>query len=94
MLGGVLDGQDFHSGFVAAAAGLAATAAVWGHMPQSVPTRQPVGLCGEAGYWGMEGLGALHDHFHCSDGMVQQDIQDPERRGKREIKMVTFFFSR
>lgn len=76
MLEGVQDGQDFRSGFVEAA-GLAATAAVRGHMRQSAPTHRPGGSGGEAGQRGMGGLGALRDHFRCSEGTVQQDIQDP-----------------
>lgn len=76
MLEGVQDGQDFRSGFVGAA-GLAAIAAVRGHTALSVPTHRSGGSGGEAGQRGTEGLEALHDHFHCSEGMVQQDIQDP-----------------
>lgn len=42
MLGDVVDGQDFHSGFVEAA-GQAATAAVRVYMHQSVPKPRPGG---------------------------------------------------
>lgn len=90
-LEGVPGGQDFRSDFVEAA-GPAAIAAVRGHRPQSVPRSQPGGLGGEAGQWGMGGLGALHDHFHCSGGTVQQDIQEPESRGTINI-IFTIFLS-
>lgn len=76
MLEDAVDGQDFRSGF-AQAAGLAAIAAVGEHMHQSAPMHRPGGLGGEAGPWGMGGLTALHDHFHCSEGTLQEDIQDP-----------------
>lgn len=92
MLEGVPGGQDFRSDF-AEAAGLAATAAVKGHRPQSVPRSQPEGSGGEAGQWGMEGLGALRDRFHCSGGTVQQDIQDPESRGTIDITIFSLFIS-
>lgn len=77
MLEGALDGPDFHSGFVEAA-GLAATAAAMGgHTHQSAPTHLPGGLGGEADQRGMGGLETLDDHFHCSEDMVQEDIQHP-----------------
>lgn len=83
-----MDGQDLHSGF-AEAAGLAATAAVGVHTHQSVPTHQPGDLGGEAGQWGMVGLKALHDHLHCSEGMPQEDIQDPGSRGNTDICSIS-----
>ena len=83
-----MDGQDFRSGF-AEAAGLAAIAAVEGRTQQSVPTRQPGGLSGEAGQWGMGGLKALHDHLHCSEGTPQEDIQGPGSRGKTDICSIS-----
>lgn len=92
MLEGALDGRDFRSGFVEAA-GLAAIAAVRGHKPPSAPTCRPGGLRGEAGQLGMGGLGVLHDHFHYSEGTVQQHIQDPESRGRRDIKCSLSFLS-
>lgn len=48
MLEDAEDGQDFRSGFVEAA-GLAAIAAVRGHMHQSVPMHRPGSLGGETG---------------------------------------------
>lgn len=72
----VVDGRDFHSGFVQAA-DQAATAAVRVHMDQSGPMHQPEGLDGETGQSGMEDLEALHALLRCSEGTVQQDSQDP-----------------
>lgn len=88
MLEDALDGQDFHSGF-GEAAGPAATAAARGHTRQSAPTPRPGGLGGEVGQWGMGGLEALHDHLHCSEGMLQEDIQDPESRGRTDVCSIS-----
>lgn len=76
MLGGVVDGQDFHNGFVEAA-DPAATAAVKMHMDLSVSKPQAGGWDEGTGQLGRGGLGALHDHLHRSEGKTQQDIQDP-----------------
>lgn len=79
-LGDVVDGQDFHSGFVEAV-GPAAIVAVRVHTHQSVPTRPPEDWDGETGHWGMGGLEASHDHLHYSEGTVQEDIREPESKG-------------
>lgn len=76
MLGGVVDGQDFHNGFVEVA-DPAATAAAKMHMDQSAPKPQAGDWDEGTGQWGKGGLGALHDHLHRSEGKTQQDIQDP-----------------
>lgn len=76
--------QDGRSGSVAAA-DLAATAAVRAHTHQSAPTLQPGDSGGEPDLWGTAGLEASHDHFHYSEGTVQQDIRDPESRGRTDI---------
>lgn len=77
MLEDGLGGQGFQSGSVGAA-GLAAIAAVKeGHMHQSVSIHRPGDLDGEAGQWDRGGLEASHDHLHCSEGTLQEDIQDP-----------------
>lgn len=83
-LEGEQDGWDSRSGFVAAA-DLAAIAAVRLHTHQSAPTLQPGDLGGEPDLWGTVGLVASHDHFRYSEGTVQQDIQDPESRGRTDI---------
>lgn len=79
----VLDGQDFHSGFVEAA-DWAATAAVRVRTHQSAPKPRPGSWGGETDQWGTGGLEALHDLLHCSEGTVQEDIQDPESRGRTD----------
>lgn len=81
-------GQDFHNGFVRAA-GLAATAAVMVHKDQSAPIHQAGGWDGVTAQWGMGGLAALHDHFHCSEGMDQEDIQDPESKERTDIPSIS-----
>lgn len=90
MLEDALDGQGYCSGSVKAA-GLAATAAVRERKPQSVAMHRSGGLDGEAGQWDMGGCEKLHGHLQCSEGMVQQDSQDPERTVKRDI--LTFMFN-
>lgn len=84
---GEQDGRDSRSGFVAAA-DLAAIAAVRLHTHQSAPTLQPGDSGGEPDLWGTVGLEASHDHFRYSEGMVQQDIQDPESRGRTDIRSI------
>ena len=86
------DGQDFHSDF-AEVAGLAAIAAVRVHMHQSVPTLRPEDWDGETGQWGMAGLEALHDHFHYSEGTVQEDIREPESRSGTGICSISKKYS-
>lgn len=81
---GEQDGRDSRSGFVAAA-DLAAIAAVRLHTHQSAPTLQPGDSGGSPDLWGTVGLEASHDHFRYSEGMVQQDIQDPESRGRTDV---------
>lgn len=77
MLEVVLDGHDFHSGFVKAAA-LGATAAVREHTALCVPKHHPEGWDGAAAQWDRGDLKAQHVHLHCSGSMVQMGIQDPE----------------
>lgn len=84
---GEQDGRDSRSGFVAAA-DLAAIAAVRLHTHQSAPTLQPGDSGGEPDLWGTVGLEASHDHFRYSEGTVQQDIQDPESRGRTDIRSI------
>lgn len=84
---GEQDGRDSRSGFVAAA-DLAAIAAVRLHTHQSAPTLQPGDSGGEPDLWGTVGLEASHDHFRYSEGTVQQDIQDPESRGRTDVRSI------
>lgn len=70
-----VDGQDFHRDFVEAV-DLESTAAVEGHMHQSVSKLQEVD-CEQADQWDMEDLKALGGHFHCSEDKLLEDILDP-----------------
>lgn len=77
MLEDGLDGHGFQSGSVEAAGLAAIAAAKEGHMHQSASIHHLGDLDEEAGQWDMGGLEALHDHLHCSEGMLQEDIHDP-----------------
>lgn len=85
----VVDGLDSHNGFVEAVAP-AAMAAVRVHMDQSVPMRQPAGWDEVTGQLGMGDLEATHGHYHCSEGTVREDIQDPESRRQMSHIQKTF----
>lgn len=81
MLGVVLDGHSDSEEMV----GQAATAAGMDQKLQCESTSRPVSLGGGSGQWGMGGLGC----FHCMEGMVQRNIQNPARReGKRCLDLV------
>lgn len=43
--------------------------------------------------WDMEGLVALRDQFHCSEGTRQEDIQKPKSRERTNIldKNLVYF---
>lgn len=88
----VVDGLDSHNGFVEAVAP-AAMAAVRVHMDQSVPMRQPAGWDEVTGQLGMGDLEATHGHYHCSEGTVREDIQDPESRRQMSHIQKTFLLS-
>lgn len=77
--------MDGHIGSVETA-GRAATAAVTDHKNQCGSTCRPVSWGEAAGQSGRGGLGC----FHCTEGRVQRNIQNPERRKERGVSQLFF----
>lgn len=87
-LEGALVGQGSRSGLPVAAGQAATAVAERGHKLQSESTSQLGDLGGELDPWDMEDLEAFHDHFHCSEDMGLQDIQDSDSRGRTNTETI------